>query len=269
MPEIPDLENIQSYLNGELPGVGIASVEAEQPLVIRLPTLAEFIATVQGNSFDGVRRRGKFLLFDFDSGHTLAVNPMLTGRLQYCDPSTKRGAKTCFVLGLDNGKELRYFDSRLMGKVYLVPDGALNIIPRFTEMGPEALDPKVTVNIFENRLRRHPGQIKNILVNDTFLAGIGNAYADEILFDAGIHPYRRRTTLSTPEIEVLYRSMHSVLEEATKTVRRRMNGRIDLKIRDFLKVHGKGQEVCPVCGGRISQVQANQRLTNFCRQCQR
>ncbi len=269
MPEIPDLDNIQSFLDRELPGVGVASVESKQPLVIRMPTLDEFVGTLQGNSFANVGHRGKFLLFDLKSGHTLAINPMLTGRLQYCDPRSKRPAKTCFVLSLENGMELRYFDNKLMGKVYLVPDSQLGLIPRFMEMGPDALDPEVTPEVFAKRLRRHPGQIKNILVNDTFLAGIGNAYADEILFDAGIYPYRRRTTLSRTEIENLYQSIHSVLEEATAVVGQRMGGRIELKIRDFLKVHGKGQEPCPVCGGHISQVQANQRLTNFCRHCQK
>lgn len=269
MPEIPELHNIQLFLDVELSGVEVRSVESKQPLVIRMPTLDQFVQTLQGNTFTGVRRRGKFLLINFRSGHTLAVNPMLTGRLQYCDPDTKKPAKTCFVLALSNGKELRYFDSRVMGKVYLVPQDQLDMIPRFKEMGPEALDTEVSLEVFEKRLKRHPGQIKNILVNDTFLAGIGNAYADEILFDAGIYPYRKRTSLSRLEAEALYKSIHTVLEEAIEIVGQRMDGRIDLKIRDFLKVHGKGKEQCPVCGSNISQVQANQRLTNFCRGCQK
>ncbi len=269
MPEIPDLHNIQAVLNRELQGVGIVSVESRQPLVIRIPTLEEFVGTLEGNALARVGRRGKFLLLGLVSGHVLAINPMLTGRLQYTDADSKRPARTCFVLGLRNGKELRYSDSRLMGKVYLVPKSQLDLIPRFTEMGPEALDPELTLEGFEKRLRRHPGQIKNILVNDTFLAGIGNAYADEILFAAGIHPYRRRPSLSKAEIEALYRSIRSVLEEAIDIVGRRMGSQIELKIRDFLKVHGKGQGPCPRCGGRISQIQANQRLTNFCRHCQK
>ena len=269
MPEIPDIENIQAILNRDLQGIGIVSVESKQPLVIRIPTLKEFIKTLQGNTFSKIGRRGKFLLLGLASGHILAINSMLTGRLQYVDPTSKRSARTCFVLRLENDKELRYFDSRLMGKVYLVPEGQLELIPRFMEMGPEALDPQVTLEAFEKRLRRHPGQIKNILVNDTFLAGIGNAYADEILFDAGIHPYRRRPTLSQAETQALYCSIRQVLEWATDMVGQRMKGQIELKIRDFLRVHGKGNEPCPTCSARISQVQANQRLTNFCRHCQK
>ena len=219
MPEIPDLEKIKAFLSDTLPGVKITSVQCRQPLVIRIPTLDEFKSTLEGNTFAETKRRGKFMLLGLSSKHLLAINPMLTGRLQYTDPSSKHHAKTCFTLGLGNGKELRYYDSKLMGKVYLVSDGQLNIIPRFSEMGPEALDPEVTLEAFEKRLRKHPGQVKNILVNDVFLAGIGNAYADEILYEAGIHPYRRRNTLSQDEREALYKGLHSVLNEATDVVR--------------------------------------------------
>lgn len=269
MPEIPDLENIKGFLNDTLPGVKITSVQSKQPLVIRFPTLADFKSTLEGSTFSATKRRGKFLLLSLSSKHILAINPMLTGRLQYTDPSTKQHAKTCFTLGLVNRKELRYYDSKLMGKVYLVADGQMNIIPKFSEMGPEALDPEMTLEVFEKRLRRHNGQVKNILVNDVFLAGIGNAYADEILYESGIHPYRRRSSLSQDEREALYKSMQSVLNEATDIVSRRMGYQIDVKFRDFLRIHGKGNHPCPKCESRISQVQANQRLTNFCRHCQK
>jgi len=105
-------------------------------------------------------------------------------------------------------------------------------------------------------------------VNNTFLASIGNAYADEILFAARIYPYRRRSTLKPEEVDALYGAMHSVLERASAAVAGRMGDDIHVKIRDFLQVHGKGGEPCPQCGNTISQITANQRLTNFCRRCQ-
>jgi len=269
MPELPDLEAIQDFLLRELVGARITGVEVTQPIPIRLPSPQEFVQVLTGNVLCGVRRRGKFLLLDMESGHVLAINPMLTGRLQYCEPRERRRARTCFVLALQEGRQLRYFDSKLMGKVYLVEAGQVELIPRWNEMGPEALAPEVTLEVFRQRLRRHPGQVKNILVNDTFLAGIGNAYADEILYAAGIYPYRRRTSLTLEETDALYQAMHRVLEEATSVVGLRMGEDIHLKIRDFLKVHGKGGEPCPQCGNTVSQITANQRLTNFCRRCQR
>lgn len=268
MPELPDLEAIQDFLLRQLTGVEVTAATVLQPIPVRMPAPAEFEATLPGDTLQGVRRRGKWLLLDFASGHTLAINPMLVGRLQYCPPRERRKVKTVFVLDLSDGQQLRYCDTKLMGKVYLVPDGRVEVIPRWDEMGPEALSPEVTLEAFRQRLKRHPGQVKNILVNDTFLAGIGNAYADEILYAAHVYPYRRRSGLQPGEVDALYGAMHTVLEHASAVVAGRMGDDIHVKIRDFLQVHGKGGEPCPTCGNTISQITANQRLTNFCRRCQ-
>ncbi len=269
MPELPDLENIVGFLNSSLPGLAVESVEVRQPLVIRQPAISSFGDALKGKVFLPLRRRGKFLLLPFTSRDVLAINPMLTGRLQYCAPGEKAPMRVCFLLSLSNGMQLRYLDRNLMGKVYLLPEEDLRKIPRFSEMAPEALGPEVTLELFQKRLKRHPGMIKNILVNDRFLAGIGNAYADEILFEAGIHPYRARPRLSAQEIAGLYSAMHKVLTEATEEVGSRMGGQIHVKFRGFLQVHGKGGQPCPRCGSTISQITANQRLTNFCRHCQK
>ena len=269
MPEIPDLENILIFLNERLLGLRIESVQPRIPIVIRFPTADSLAARLKGQTLSLVKRRGKFLLFTMQSGDTLAVNPMLTGAFQYVSPDTRVHAKTCFTLKLGNAMELRYHDMRVMGKVYCIGPGEESIIPNFDRMGPDALDPDLTLDLFRQRIRRYTGQIKRILVTDAFLAGIGNAYSDEILFHAGIYPFRKRTTLSIDEVETLYNSIHSVLDEATRIVGERMNGRTDTKIRDFLKVHRKGGQDCPNCGGRIGEVKANQRMTNFCRTCQK
>ena len=269
MPELPDLEAIQDFLNQKVAGVTIETGEVINAIPIRRPGAGEFASTLTGNALADAQRRGKFLLLKMSSGHILAMNPMLTGRLQYATEREKRRAKTCFVLKLEGGNELRYFDSRLMGKVYLVKEADLNDIPGFENIGPEATDESVSLEEFQVRLKRHPGQIKNILLNARFIAGIGNAYADEVLFNAGIYPYRRRGTLSQQEIERLHSAIGEVLTEGLEEVSSRMGEAIHVKIRDFLKVHGKGGQPCPVCGHTISQITANQRLTNFCRQCQK
>ncbi|MBI2304459.1 MAG: hypothetical protein HYU86_06895 [Chloroflexi bacterium] len=266
MPELPDLEAIKGFLRPRLVGVAIQEVVTGQPVVLRQPSVAEFVALLRGNVFAGVERRGKFLLFPMTSGHVLAINFMLTGRLQYCLPAERRHARTCLELSLEDGHRLRYFDDHLMGKVYLVEQ--LDSIPHYQDMGPEATDEELTLEVFQKRLRRHFGQIKNILVNDTFVTGIGNAYADEILFAAGINPYRSRSRLSPQEVEKLYQATRRVLAEATETVCQRLGEEIHREIRDFLPVHGKGGQPCPRCGNTISQITAHYRLTNFCRRCQ-
>ena len=269
MPEIPDLEAIGGFLNRRLPGVRIERAQALIPVVFRTPK-AELESTLSGDTFGRATRRGKFLLIDLESDHKLVINPMLTGRFQYVAPEDKRRAKTCMALTLADGHELRYSDDRLMGKVYLVPEGDLAQVPQFSEMGPDALDEALTEEVFAQRLRRHNGMIKSILVNHRFVAGIGNAYSDEILWAAGLHPYRKRPTLSKEDVRRLYEAIHSVLDWAIAIVGERMKDELAYQEwRDHLRVHRRGGQSCPACGTRISEITAGQRITSFCRNCQK
>ena len=203
------------------------------------------------------------------SGRVMVVNPMLTGRFAYVPPSARKYARTCLVLGLKDDQELRYADQRYMGRIYLVKPEELKQVPQFGEMGPDVLDPALTEAVYKNRLRRHTGQIKNILVNHKFVAGIGNAYSDEILWEARIHPYRKRTQLSDEEQSNLYRATRSVLEWACPIVAEKMNDSLDYtEWRDHLRVHRRGGQPCPRCGTTISEITAGDRITSFCRSCQ-
>ena len=241
------------------------------PIVVRA-SKEQFAEALDRATFAEVRRQGKYLLFPFQSGAVMVVHPMLTGRFQYCDPAEKRRAKTAFVLALDSGMELRYFDQRLMGKVYLARnEGDLSaVVPRWTEMGPDAMSPQLTEDLFVQRLRRYRGQVKNVLTKEQCVAGIGNAYADEVLWEAGVHPYRKLTELSDAALGGLYRAMRAVMEWAIPIVAGGMeaDGLPDDHYRDHLRVHRKGGEPCPRCGSRISEITAGQRITNFCRKCQ-
>jgi formamidopyrimidine-DNA glycosylase len=266
MPEIPDLEAIQGFLNRRAAGHRIERADFLIPVVFRVPK-EQFVQTLEGNLLGETRRRGKFLLHSLESGHLLVINPMLTGRYQYLPAGEKRRAKTCMALGLEGGWELRYTDERLMGKIYLVESDQLSSVPQFGEMGPDALE--VSGQEFRERIRRFTGQIKNVLVNHRFVAGIGNAYADEILFAARIHPYRTRTVLKDDDLGRLHASIRKVLDWATPLVAEQMQDTLNYEERrDFLRVHRKGGEPCPVCGTRISEITAGQRITNFCRSCQ-
>jgi len=155
-------------------------------------------------------------------------------------------------------------DQKKMGQLYLTE--GTSSIPTFDEMGPEALE--VSLEEFRQRLRGFRGEIKGVLIRAQFLAGIGNAYADEILWEARIHPYRKRTRLNSEEIKRLYEAMRSTLLEATEKVRAAMGEEVHRKPRDFFSVHMRGGLPCPRCGTTISAITANQRITNFCRSCQ-
>lgn len=266
MPELPDLEVIREFLAERVVGHEIVGVEVVRPTVIRPLVDGDFAARLTGEKIAAARRHGKFLLFDLESGHYLVFNPMLAGRLQYCLPEAGRLPRTYLVLTLDDGHELRYSDQRSMGKIYLTDD--LARVPGFSGLGPDALDPALTLEVFRERLRQYRGEIKRVLTRQDFVAGVGNAYADEILWQAGLNPFRKRPQLTEEEEARLYEAMRHVLAEAIAVLRQRVGADIHLEIRDFLRVHRRGGEPCPRCGTRISEITAQKRITSFCRQCQ-
>jgi formamidopyrimidine-DNA glycosylase len=251
-------------LTPRLTGQTITDVKVVRPLVVRDLTGRGFAETLTGQTFAGVQRRGKVLVFPVQSGLALAINCKLAGRLQYTAPTDRRRSKTHVVWRLSDGHELRYSDQRTMGQVYLTAD--LAAIPGWTEMGPEPFD--LSPVEFRERLKPFRGEIKGVLTRGKAVAGIGNAYADEICFTARIHPYRKRTSLSDEETVRLYEAVQSVLHDAIDTLRERVGTQIHREVRDFLAVHGKGGQPCPACGAAISEIKAQGRLTNFCRTCQ-
>jgi len=267
MPEIPDLEVIREVLTRRVVGQVIAQVEVVRPLVLRVLALGETPESLlQGQRIETVERRGKFLLVALSGGAWMAINMMLAGALRLCPRQERVRARDYLLFHLADGSDLRYYDPRAMGKVYLTRD--LQAVPAYAELGPDALDPDLTEQVFIERLRRFQGEIKGVLTRGALVAGIGNAYADEILFAAGIYPFRKRVSLTREEQAALYRAMRAVLQQATEVLRERMGEVIDVKVRDFLQVHGKAGEPCPRCGHAISEIKVAQRATNFCRNCQ-
>jgi formamidopyrimidine-DNA glycosylase len=239
-------------------------------------------------------RRGKFLWLEFERDR-VAMNAMLTGRLQLApDPSTKRPQKTLFVARFgprtgspadaatwtdgaawippdESTPELRYRDATQMGKIYVLPAGVERLVPGASEseLGPDADDPSLTLDVWRGRIKRHTGELKNILRNQEFVAGIGNAYSDEILHAARLMPFRKRGTLAAEEVDELYAAMRSTLGKAITVLRERVPPTFETEVRDFLAVHNRGGETCPRCGMRITQTEAGGFTTSYCRHCQR
>lgn len=270
MPELPELEVVREVLNRRVIGATIQAVHVMPQggaIVVRDLTHAGFEPSLTGAKIANIARRGKFLLFTFETASAplyLVLNPKLTGRLQLSSPKDKRYVKTHVVFSLSTGDELRYVDQRRMGQLYLTRD--LSQVQDLAGMGPEPFE--ISLDEFRERLRPFRGEIKGILTRGEMVAGIGNAYADEILWAARLHPYRKRTQLSSEQIEQLFHAMQETLKNATDKVREEMGENIYLKPREFLAVHMKTGEPCPRCGTPISLVGANQRITNFCRNCQ-
>ena len=292
MPELPDLTIVAEAFDAALRGRPIESARAPGPLAVR-GTPAELEALV-GQTVTSIRQRGKFLIIDLD-GDRVVVNPMLTGRFQLADPGVKLPTKTAVVLGFgpagargrfrpaawtrdaawlpapDAHPEIRYRDPAQMGKVYLLPMGAERTVPGLGEgeIGPDVDDPGLTLEVWRDRIRRHPGELKNLLRNQAFVAGIGNAYSDEILHAARLLPFRKRSTLAEEEVDALHAATQSTVEAAIQVLRQRVPPTFETQVRDFLAVHLKGGQPCPRCGTRITEVKAGGFVTSYCRGCQR
>jgi formamidopyrimidine-DNA glycosylase len=290
VPELPDLAVVADALHAALAGRAITTTRAPGPLAVR-GTPAELEALV-GQELRGIRRRGKFLIADLTRDRVV-FSPMLTGRFQLAPPAAALPSKTAVVLGFgsrarlargaakwsvrapwlpvdDSPAEIRYRDPTQMGKVYLMPAGVDRPVPGLTddEIGPDADDPALTLDVWRARIRRHPGELKNLLKNQAFVAGIGNAYSDEILHAARLLPFRKRTTLASEEVDALYTATKVTLADAIAVLRERVPPTFEKQVRDFLAVHDKGGTACPRCGTKISEVKPGGFVTSYCRGCQ-
>jgi formamidopyrimidine-DNA glycosylase len=292
VPELPDLSILSDAFHTALTGRPVIAAGAPGPLTVR-GTPAELDALV-GQRLLRFRRRGKFLWLDFERDRVV-INAMLTGRLQLAaDPGVKKPPKTFFVLRFgarggvpadaqawtagaawipadDATPELRYRDPTQMGKVYLLPHGIERSVPGagIGELGPDADDADLTLDVWRARIRRHPGELKNLLRNQEFVAGIGNAYSDEILHAARLLPFRKRGTLAPDEVDELYAAARTVLADAVAVLRDRVPPTFETEVRDFLAVHNRGGEACLRCGHRITQTESGGFATSYCRKCQR
>ena len=296
VPELPDLTVVTEAFDAALRGRRVVRASAPGPLAVR-GTPAELAALI-GQRVTSVTRRGKFVRFQFDAD-AVVVNAMLTGRFQLADPSLPLPARTAVNLGFgprsatahrgapwtrraawlppdDGPVEVRYRDPTQMGKVYLLPVGNARAVPGYEggegspdAQGPDADDPGLTVEVWRERIRRHPGEVKPLLRNQAFVAGIGNAYSDEILHAARLSPFRKRSTLAAEEVDGLYAAMRETLASAATILRQRVPPTFEKEVRDFLAVHRKGGSPCPRCGTRISEVSSRSEATSWCRGCQR
>jgi formamidopyrimidine-DNA glycosylase len=291
VPELPDLDVVADAFHASLAGRPILDVRAAMPLTVR-GTPAELVALV-GQPLARAARAGKFLDLEFGRDRVV-INPMLTGRFQLAGAGEKApsGVAVELVLGPrdrvppdaaawtsgapwipDDAAPVivRYRDPTQMGKVYVLPAGVERPVPGRGpgEMGPDALAPDLALAAWRERIRRHPGELKNLLRNQAFVAGIGNAYSDEILFSARLQPFRKRSSLASEEVDDLYAAMRSVLLESVELLRRRVPPTFEKQVRDHLAVHNRGGEPCLRCGARITAVRAGGFPTCYCRGCQR
>jgi len=274
MPELPELEALRIRIGSRVEGklITAASVNPKKGHLLRYP-VDNFALELPARRITSMTRRGKHLVFGSELGgggspRWLVVNPMLGGRFQLAGADEPVPATEVFTIRIEGKLELRYLDFRDMGRIYWVEDCDREV-PGWAALGPEADSvAAMAPDVFRKRLRRFRDELKDLLRNQEFLAGIGNAYSDEILFDARLLPLRRRASLKPEEEEALHLSIPAVLGRAIAAILANPNYEESKQDRSFMAVHMKGGQTCPRCGHRISQIGSNREPLNFCRGCQ-
>jgi formamidopyrimidine-DNA glycosylase len=274
MPEMPELEALRIRMGPRLEGklITAASVNPKKAHMLRYP-VDDFARELPGRRITSVTRRGKHLVFATELGaggspRWLVINPMLGGRFQLSGAEEPAPATEVFTIRVEGKLEMRYLDFRDMGRIYWVSDLDREV-PGWSALGPEAdTVPEMGIEVFRKRLRRFRDELKDLLRNQEFLAGVGNAYSDEILFEARLLPLRRRSSLKPAEEEALFAAVPAVLARAVQAILANPNYEESKQDRSFMNVHMKGGKTCPRCGHRISQLGSNREPVNFCRGCQ-
>jgi formamidopyrimidine-DNA glycosylase len=267
VPEWPDLHVLRGRIEKAVAGRRVTSVRVHDPLVLRATRPLD--EALRGRTLTAVAHRGRFLAFIFDDGTRVVVNPMLSGLFDLVPPSTKIRAKTAFALTFENDVDLRYRDDTRMGKVYLLPPGAADTqVPQYSEQGDEAGTLGWTADEFAKRAKATRRELRNLLMDDEFIAGIGNAYADEILWAAKLHPKRRVATLDEGEMDRLRGALRATLERAAEIVEAELPAELGTKVRAHMNVRGRSGEPCPRCATKIVRTRHGLDEMYVCPRCQ-
>lgn len=273
MPELPEVETVAKALCQALAGRTVAAVHFLGKT--RLPFDPGSVGrALKGKSFTGVRRRAKYLVLDFDCDHVLLAHLGMTGYFHIDPAGEERHKHDRIVFGLDGGDELRYADARRFGFVVLArPDGEDRLPSELSHLGLEPLERRFSAGVILERAAGRKTPVKVFIMDQEIVVGVGNIYASEALFAAGIDPRRPAGSLDADEWARLVAEIKAVLRRALRsggsTIRnyRTVDGS-EGGFQRVLKVYGRGKEGCPVCGEEVQVIRLGGRSTFFCARCQ-
>jgi formamidopyrimidine-DNA glycosylase len=270
MPELPEVETIKNELLPHVIGRRITGITLPWEGIVRRPSLEEFRFRLVGREITALSRRGKYLIFSLGNGKTLITHLKMTGSLLVKASPSEPEKFTRAIIHLDNGSEIHFRDPRKFGVMWLV-DNENTVIGK---LGPEPLSTDFTPQLLAQRLKKRTAPIKALLCDQTLIAGIGNMYADEALFAAGIHPLRKGGDLSPDELERLHRAIRQILGAAIGNKGAsienyfRPDGTEGTAQFEFKVAHRRGQ-TCPTCGTPLQRIPIRNRGSYFCPRCQR
>jgi len=267
VPELPELEILKEILERRVLRREIAAARALRPGILK--TLTPGLDTLCGKAFTGITRRGKHLIFTLDDNAHLLIHLMLAGRLVLCGSGTRPTKATGLFVRFTDGQDLRLVENGSVkrARAYLVADP--KEVREVAGAGPEPLSSAFTYQVLAQRITARRTQVKKLLTDQRLIAGIGSAYADEILFRARISPVRYASTLGDDEIVRLYEAIGSILREAIDAIRAAAGeDPFTDDIRDFMRVVKKTGKPCPACGTRIEEIRYAATRTYYCPACQ-
>lgn len=276
MPELPEAETIRRQLASSVVGARIKQVKVNLHRSIRRHSSSlQFSRLVKGKQITSVERRGKAIVITLDDTHTLVVRLGMSGNILLRPKGHPRDKHGHVIFRLDDGRQLRFVDARQFGEVYAEAETDWGKIPDLAKYGPEPLCRELTPEYLHSKLAKRSGKIKPILMDQGFIAGIGNIYADEICFQTGIHPERPANSLSSAECTKLHQTIREILPEAIKHAGTSWQDQayVDLfgelgSFQNLLNVYQREGERCPRCGTPIRRTRISNRSAHFCPKCQ-
>jgi formamidopyrimidine-DNA glycosylase len=277
MPELPEVETIRRELEREAVGKRIKSVEVHGTRTVRRQTKKAFITKLDGMKITGVDRRGKYLVVKLDSGDVLIIHLRMSGQLLRAAAKEPMAKHTHVVITFTQGGQLRFIDPRTFGEMFVTsPDDLTAEVPELAELGFDPVENPIAWTVFGKLLVNRQMKLKTLLTDQTIIAGLGNIYADEILFAAGLRYDRQSDSLSTQEIRRLYRAVVETLHEAIKYGGSTLDDEqyVDLngqpgEFQEHHKVYNREKLPCYRCRrATISKAKFGGRSTFFCEICQ-
>jgi formamidopyrimidine-DNA glycosylase len=274
MPELPEVQTVVDSLNRtNMVGRTVTGVTVNWPRTLADLSPARFKKRLMGCTFQRITRRGKYIVFDLSRGLTMLIHLRMTGRLKWASPSEPRNKHEHVVLAVDESDELRFQDTRKFGRIFLTtaPDAILG------KLGPEPLAREFTRQRFRRMLQATRRQIKPLLLDQSFLAGLGNIYADEALWRASIHPQRSSSTLAAEDMDNLHQAIVYVLTKGLRNMGTSLGlgkgnfyslGNRPGRNADKLNVFRRTGSPCPRCQSTIDRIIVAQRSSHICPQCQ-
>ncbi|MBM7624605.1 bifunctional DNA-formamidopyrimidine glycosylase/DNA-(apurinic or apyrimidinic site) lyase [Sporohalobacter salinus] len=272
MPELPEVQTVVDTLKETVLNKEIIDIEVKNEKLIADLKVEEFIDILVGSRIENIRRRGKYIIIELDTDYYLVTHLRMTGRFVYCKKQDEDDKYDYIFFKFRGDDELRLGSKRKFTRTYLVDD--LSEAGSLTKLGPEPLSDKFTLDRFKEIISTRRGKIKPLLLNQKFLAGLGNIYVDEALFISQIHPLRKADTLTEQEIENLYHAIRQVLTEGIKHRGTTKWDYVDASgqagsYQNYLRVYDRKGEECNRCAAALEKIKVGGRSSYFCPQCQK